>query len=173
MSGKNFAFRWVHVSLPLIILIISLLLAVIFYPSLPEQVAYRFKPGGADSYAARAAFLTWTLVPQVFLVLLAAAIVWGVARLSRRIGPAEQAGMLPPRTFFLMGSMVALPQLILSFAMLDVFLYNSYQTHLMPIWAFALLVMVVGAVLLGILFGQALGRVRESSRSKTNGGTGR
>ena len=51
-----------------------------------------------------------------------------------------------------MGNMIVLPQIILCFAMLDIFSYNSYQIHLMPLWVFALIVMGLGGMALGIFF---------------------
>jgi hypothetical protein len=37
--------------------------------------------------------------------------------------------------------------------MLDVFSYNAFQTHIMPLWVFVLIViMVAGGVILGIYF---------------------
>ena len=51
-----------------------------------------------------------------------------------------------------MGNMIALPQVILCFAMLDIFSYNSYQIRLMPLWVFALIVMGLGTIISGIFF---------------------
>jgi len=61
----------------------------------------------------------------------------------------------------IMGNMVALPQLILCFAMLDIFLYNAYQRHIMPLWVFALVVMGSGGIILGIFFVQAIQQARQ------------
>ena len=57
-----------------------------------------------------------------------------------------------------MGNMVALPQIILCFAMLDIFSYNSYQMHIMPLWVFALIIMGLGGIILGIFFIRAIRR---------------
>ena len=38
----------------------------------------------------------------------------------------------PERILLVMGNMIALPQIILFFAMLDIFSYNSYQIHILP-----------------------------------------
>jgi hypothetical protein len=64
----------------------------------------------------------------------------------------------------LMGNMVALPQIILGFAMLDIFSYNSYQIHLMPLWIFALIVMGLGGMALGIFFILAIRGVLGTTR---------
>jgi hypothetical protein len=44
--------------------------------------------------------------------------------------------------------------------MLDIFIYNSYQVHLMPLWLFAVIVMILGTALLGILFVRAFRQVK-------------
>jgi hypothetical protein len=44
--------------------------------------------------------------------------------------------------------------------MLDIFSYNSYQIHLIPLWVFALIVMVLGGIILGVIFLQAIRRIR-------------
>ena len=44
-----------------------------------------------------------------------------------------------------------LPVIIL-FAILDIFLYNAYQIELIPVWAFAIIVMVSGGIFLVIFF---------------------
>jgi hypothetical protein len=47
---------------------------------------------------------------------------------------------------------------VLGFVMLDIFSYNVYEIHPMPIWLFALIVMVAGSVILAIFFIQAIRR---------------
>lgn len=142
-------FRWRYVALPLSILVLSLVMAAFFYPRLPTDLAYHFTDGAPDRWMSRAAFLAWMLLPQLFLLLLAAGIVWGVLRLARRWRQAKKSaeGIL-----IIMGNMVALPQVILSFAMLDVFSYNAYGAQIMPLWIFTLIVMVLGGIVLGIFF---------------------
>ena len=64
----------------------------------------------------------------------------------------------------LMGNMIGLPQLVLGFAMLKIFSYNSYQIHLMPLWVFALIVMGLGAIIFGLFFISAMRRALKVSR---------
>ena len=102
--------------------------------------------------------MVWMLIPQLCLALLAGAIVWGMTKLSILFQkPADT--LRPERILSLMGNMIGLPQLIIGFAMLDIFSYNTYQTHIMPIWIFALIVMGLGSIILGIFFIQAIRRV--------------
>lgn len=156
MSRRNLAFRWNYVIAPAIILLGSTLLALLFSPTLPAQVAYNFRPSaGPDDLIGRTLFLVWGLTPQLFLFLLAAVTVWGTTLAAHRLGK-DGASTLQAKTLLLMGNLFALPQLILSFALADVFVYNLNRTHLMPLWAFALIVMVLGAFILGAFFVHAL-----------------
>ncbi len=51
-----------------------------------------------------------------------------------------------------MGNILALPQLILLFAMINIFLYNIYQTKLASVWLVSLGILVLGAIVLVIFF---------------------
>jgi len=158
ISGKRLNFRWTFILLPAVTLILSIILAVCFYGLLPPEVAYRFEDGSPDMWMSRGAIIAWLIVPQ-FLLLFTGAIISGVTTvLSTHFLPAEN----PPvrKISSIMGNMVALPQIILAFAMLDVFLYNAYQIHIMPLWVFALLVMALGGIILSILFIKAVSQFR-------------
>jgi hypothetical protein len=51
-----------------------------------------------------------------------------------------------------MGNMVALAQAVILYFILGVFLYNSSQIRLIPVWAFAAIVLVLGGAALGLVF---------------------
>jgi len=133
-------------------------LTAYFYRLLPDEVAYHFKDGLPDRWMSRGAIIAWMILPQFLFTLLAAAIVWGATKLSTLSRQAESGAV--KKVLPLMGNMVALPQIILSFAMLDIFSYNSYQTHIMSLWIFALIVMGLGGIILGIFFILAIRQVR-------------
>jgi len=157
-SEKHITFHWLYIVLPVVIFLISVILAVYFYRLLPPEVAYHFEDGTPDRWMNRGAIIAWLLVPQFFLFFIGATISGGTTILSRRSWQAENAPVRKVLT--ITGNMVALPQIILAFAMLDIFLYNAYQIHLMPLWVFALIIMVLGGIILGIFFIKALGQVR-------------
>ena len=164
---ERLPFRWSYFILPAVIFLLAIILAVFFYPQLPAEVAYHFKPDGSpDKWLSREVILIWMLVPQLGLALLAGAIVWGIARLSTTFRDAE-GNLKLERIISLMGNMIGLPQLIICFAMLDIFSYNSYGIHIMPIWIFALIVMGLGSIPLGIVFIQAIRRVVKPPSSAT------
>ncbi|MBI2859989.1 MAG: DUF1648 domain-containing protein [Chloroflexi bacterium] len=149
--GASPRLPWRYVLLPLAVFLLSLAVALSLYGQLPGEVAYHFDKGQPDRWAPRSAVIALLLVPQLLLVLLAAAVVWIAARISVYL----PQGKALPRLLLIMGNMALLPQLILSFAMLEVFSYNLYRAHLMPLWAFALAVMGLGGIALAFFFTQA------------------
>ena len=164
-KGDALTFRWSYIIAPLAILILSIILTAYFYHQLPQEVAYHFQPDGSpDRWLGRGTAIAWAVAPQLFLTLLAVAITWGITKLLSLPKQTEGALIKPERVLSLMGNIIALPQIVLCFAMLDIFSYNSYQMHLMPIWVFALIIMVLGGIILGIFFIQALRRAWVTTR---------
>lgn len=154
---ENLAFRWKYVMLPVAILLLSIVLASIFYPQLTDEVAYRFNlDGEATKWTSRSTIIAWMLGPQLLLSLTAGAITWGMVKLGRQAIQTASGLIRPEKIILLMGNIIALPQIVLGFVMLDIFSYNVYGIHLMPIWLFALIVMAVGGVILAIFFIQAI-----------------
>ncbi|MFC1976836.1 DUF1648 domain-containing protein [Chloroflexota bacterium] len=159
------AFRWSYIILPVILLLLSIILTAYFYHRLPVEVAYHFEPDGSpDRWLNRGTLTLRMLLPQLFLTLVAGAITWGIIKLSALFRQPESTRVKPERILLLMGNMVALPQIILCFAMLDIFSYNSYQIHIMPLWVFTLIVMGLGGIILGIFFIRAMRRTWGASR---------
>ena len=161
-----FAFRWRYVGLPLIFLLISVILVAVFYNRLPFQVAYHFSSDGSpDMWAIPGLFVFWALLPQFLLTLGAAVVTWVISILARRFLDPAAALVKPQRIMLIMGNMVAIPQLIIIFAMLDIFRYNSNYTHFRPsVLVFALIVMVVGGVILSAFFVQTMRQVWVSNK---------
>ncbi len=143
--------------MPVAVFLLSLILTAYFYHLLPTEVAYHFQDGLPDKWMSRGAIIAWILTPQFFLTLLAGVLSWGIAKLSTRF--QQTASQWVEKLFSIMGNMVALPQIILGFAILDIFSYNAYQIHLMPLWLFALIVMGVGGIILGFYFAFAIRQV--------------
>ena len=158
-------FRWRYIILPITILLLSIVLVIYFYRLLPADVAYHFEPDGSpDSWISRGMAIIWALLPQFCLALLAVAITWGATKLNTLVKQSTAAGINLQTLLALMGNMVTLPQIIICFAMLDIFSYNAYQIRLMPLWAFALIVMGLGAIILGIFFVRIVRQVWRPSR---------
>ncbi len=149
-------FRWRFITLPVVFLVFSAGLVGFFSRLLPAEVAYHFQPDGApDAWMSRSAAIVWALVPQILLTALALAVTRGGVWLIRRLGLEGETRVDLGQVLLAMGNMIALPQAVLSFAMLRIFGYNAYQTHILPVWGLVLAVMVLGGVALVIFFSRA------------------
>jgi len=160
---SSLRFRWRYIALPLVILVLTIALVAYFYRLLPEEAVYRFgSDGSPDETVARGLIILWTLLPQFLLTLFALAIAWGITKLSPTFKQMEGFGINLDTVALAMGNMIALPQAIFFFAMLNIFSYNSYEFRILPLWVIALILMGLGAVVLGIFFIRAIRQVRES-----------
>jgi uncharacterized membrane protein len=158
-------FRWRYVLLPMTILVLSFLLCIYFFHLLPDAVAYHFRPDGSpDRWLSRIVIILWAVVPQIVFTLLA----WGLARgmigLTARLPQSGNTGARLEEILMLIGNMVALPQAVLCFAMVDIFSYNSYGTTIIPVWQIAVVIMVAGIITLGILFARVIRRMLRTER---------
>ncbi|MFC2006753.1 DUF1648 domain-containing protein [Chloroflexota bacterium] len=150
------AFHWGYIILPLVILFLSIIVTIYFYHLLPAEVAFHFKADGSPArWQNRGVIILIVILPQLFLTLLAWIVTWGTIMAIQFRGP-ENSWIRLESVLLLMGNMIALPQTIFFFAMLDIFSYNSYQIHLIPLWLFALIVMGLGSIILGISFARAM-----------------
>ena len=138
---------------PLAVLLLSIILSAYFYHLLPTEVACHFELDGTpDRWLSREMTMVLVLMPQLFLIFLAGAIAWGVTKLGTLFGQTGSTKIKPERLISFMGNLVALPQLILCFAMVDIFSYNSYQTHILPMWIFLLAILGLVTIGLGIFW---------------------
>ena len=158
VSEKNISFRWTYVILPAGILLIAIILAAVFYSKLPTETAYRFSGGTPVNWINRSGFLAWAIGLQLVFALLSLAITLFITHGAKRMELTETA--LHRRLFAIIGNVMALPQIIVAYAMLDIFLYNIYGNTLPPLWAFALIVMFAGGVILAVLFVSAFAQSR-------------
>jgi uncharacterized membrane protein len=148
---ERLSFRWGYVVAPLAVLLLSIILSAYFYHLLPAEVAYHFEfDGTPDRWLGREMTMVLALVPQLFLTLLACGVTWGAAVLSNRFGQVGSR-VRPESVVLFMGNLIAAPQFIIGFAMVDIFGYNSYQIHIMPMWIFLLAILGLVTIGLGIL----------------------
>lgn len=165
-ARETLPFRWSYIILPLAILLLSIILAAYFYHLLPAETAYHFKLDGTpDRWLSREMIIVWGLTPQVCLTLLAIAITWGVTKLGILFRQTESTRIKPEGILSIMGNMMALPQLIICFAMLYIFSYNSYQVH-MPMWIFLIIILGLATIGLGVLLAFIFSKARRQSISQ-------
>ena len=168
-TSQTLPFRWNYIILPLVFLSLSIILSAYFYHLLPTEVAYHFKLDGTpDKWLSREMTIIWVLIPQLLLTLLAGGITWGVTKLGNLFRQTEGVWIKPERVISLMGNMVALPQLIVSFAMLHIFSYNSYQIHLMPMWLFLLIILGLATIALVVFLALIVSKARQHPRRTGN-----
>ena len=154
------AFRLSYILFPLVFLALSAVMAAWFYHLLPAEVVWRFSTeGAAESTAGRGAVVAWGLAIQLVLTLVAAGLSGALTALFVTSGRTAGSRLDPVSIIRLMGNMVALIHAVVFFALLDIFSYNAYGAHLLPLWAIVLIVMGGGAVILSIFFFRALLRV--------------
>jgi len=150
---------------PLAVLFLSLALSACFFHLLPTELAIHFELDGTpDGWLSREMTMVWMLLPQLVFVLVAWGVAWGVTRLSRRFGQMKGAGLRAERIVLFMGNLLALPQLLLCFAMVDIFSYNLYQRHVMPIWIFPLVALGLVTIAVGIFLFYIFSKVRGGQR---------
>jgi hypothetical protein len=153
VTVKPLPFPWKAMMLPLVIFLLVVAMVVWFYGKLPQEVASRFASDGTPSvWTTRGTLIMWALLPQFLLTLLAVMVAWGVTRIGVLARSMEEAGIKLDNLLLVMGNMIALPQLILGFAMLNTFGYNAYQIRIVPLWAVVLIIAIAGAVILGAFF---------------------
>jgi len=153
--------RLSYIIVPLAILLLSIILSAYFYHLLPAEVACHFELDGTpDNWLSREMTMVLLLTPQLFFVLLVGATSWGATRLSRWFGQIKSTGVRLERLVLFMGNFVALPQLIVCFAMVDIFSYNLYQRHIMPIWIFPLVILGLVTIALGIFLVSIFSKAR-------------
>ncbi len=141
-----------QIYLPLGVLALSVVLILIFAPQLSQSIAYRFGSGGAPiAYTGKALFITLVLGGQLFLVLGGWLVGFSVDRVARsQLTPASRVRV--NRIAGVIANFVVLPQLFIAFIMADLFSYNVSSVHLMPIWLFAVIVMVTGMIIISFFF---------------------
>jgi len=150
---KPTSFPWKAAILPLVVLLLVVVMVVFFFNKIPQEAGSRFTSDGIPiDWTTRGTLVIWALLPQILLSLLALMVCWGVTRIGSLARSAEEAGIKLDSLLLAMGNMIALPQLILGFAMLNTFGYNAYQTRLVPLWAVVLIIIIAGAVILGAFF---------------------
>lgn len=165
VSADAPAFRWRYIMPSLAVLVLTVAMVAYFYRLLPAEVGYHFQSdGSSDQWLNRTTIVLWSLLPQLFLTIVSGAVTWLISKLSTTSSDIADIMVKLGRLPLVMGNMVVIPQIILFFAMLDIFSYNSYQVHILPLWALSLIVMVTGAVILTVIFIQTIRRTHQSPR---------
>ncbi len=156
-------FQLKYVALPVGIFLLTLILAGFFYSRLPAETAYTFSGEGLPvKTAERTVVAAWIVGLQFIFTLGALLVAHVIALIFRKYIPSDSGNPEPASIISLMGNMTAIPQSVIFFTMLDIFSYNSYQIHLLPLWLNALIFLAGGGIVLSIFFIRAFLRIRRS-----------
>ncbi|MEL7562023.1 hypothetical protein [Dehalogenimonas sp. 4OHTPN] len=143
-------FRLKFIGLPLAVLLLTAAVAAVSYGGLPEEIFYRFDTAGEPSGDAIAKSSLVLLMVGIQAVLVAAA--WLA---TRSVGNVQlfrdnvgNFWFSPTRLLTLMGNMPAIIQFIMTYVLVDAVYYANNTSHIMPLWLFALIVLVAGGVLI-------------------------
>jgi hypothetical protein len=138
--------------------LLTIIVAAIFYVQMPSEMVYHFQGSTPDRTMARGAFLAWMIIPHVFFTLLAISITRIVMFWAKYVPPGETPilQILP-----VMGNIMALPQIVMFIAMLQLLLYNVYQTGIVPLWIFTAVILAAGGVVLVTMFVRISRRYRK------------
>ena len=149
-----------YIALPVVFFLLSIIIAAAFYAKLPADVAYHFQGSTPDRTVARVAFVGWMVIPQIFFTLIAISITRMVIFWAKYVPPGETplSEMLP-----VMGNIMALPQIILFTVMLQLILHNAFNTGIIPLWIFATVILVIGAVITVLLFVRVIRKYRKKN----------
>jgi hypothetical protein len=98
------------------------------------------------------------IIPNVFFILMAISVVRIVMFWSKYVPPGETPlhQLLP-----IMGNLMALPQIVMFAMLLQLLLYNVYDTGLIPLWIIAVGILVLGGAALVIMFMRITRRYRK------------
>lgn len=151
-TAKKLTFRWRYIMLPIIVAIVFIIICAIFFPRLPAEIGYHFRADGTpDRWLSREMAMVLMLAPQLLLALLAGTTIRGMARLNILPSPSEGSGIDPEKLLSRIGNLVALPQIVVGLVIVDIFAYNAVQVHLLPTWAFLMILGIATVALVLIL----------------------
>ena len=138
-----------YVGLPAITLALSIILAMFMAGKLAPQVAYHFSNNMADRYMARGAFLGWIIVPHVFFLIAAIAVIRMVMFWAKYVPPGETP---LSELLLVMGNIFGLPPVIWFAVTLQLAITNAFKTSLFPLWILPTAILIIGAVIIVIVF---------------------
>ncbi len=142
-----------QIYLPVGVMGVSFLIALIFLPQLPEELAIRFDSGGEPvNWASLGTVMLAGLGLQVILVLGG----WFNGHTINKVAYSGNMGVAsnpkPRRVAILSANMVVLLQVIVAFIMVDIFSFNVSGVHLMPVWLFVVVAMLIGGIIIAYNF---------------------
>ncbi|MDD2251533.1 MAG: hypothetical protein PHQ10_01010 [Dehalococcoidales bacterium] len=137
----------------LIITGFSLVSTLVFMPLLSAEPAFRFNSAGEPaSFAGASLIIVASILVQLLFVGTAWFIGKGIKNFINRLDMPQSSGLQAQKVISVAANMIALPQLIAAYISFDIFIYDVYNRHLIPVWIFAIITMVIGGIFLCVRF---------------------
>ncbi|MFA7190891.1 MAG: hypothetical protein WC086_01025 [Dehalococcoidales bacterium] len=126
---------------------ICLVVVLVLSGQLSAEPAFRFTGSGEpSSQTSRVLIIVFSLLVQLLFIAVGWIIGASIRNFINRLDMPQTAGLQAQQVIMIAANMIALPQLIAAFITLDIFTYDIFSLHLLPIWAFAVITMVVGGI---------------------------
>lgn len=143
-------FRLSFIALPLAVMIIAVVVAVVFFGRLPDEIHYRFGLDGTPSgdSVSKSSFFGLMLAIQVGLTVVAYLSVKSIGQVKLFQENVNAFWFNPTKLLTAMGNMPAIIQIVVAFILIDGVFYALQDSHLMPLWLFALITLGLGGIIL-------------------------
>lgn len=140
--------------LPLLVITgLSLVSTLVFMPLVSAEPAFRFNSAGAPaSFAGAPMIIAVSILVQFLFVVTGWFIGKGIKNFINRLNMPQSAGLQAQKVISVAANMIALPQLIAAYISFDIFIYDIFNRHLMPVWIFATITMIIGGIFLCVRF---------------------
>ncbi|TFG46626.1 MAG: hypothetical protein E4H31_01115 [Dehalococcoidia bacterium] len=143
-------FRLRYIILPLALLVLTIVIAAIFYGQLPSEVHYRFGLDGDPSGnpVSKAALFGSLMAVQIVLLVIAYFTVRTIGSVQLFRDNINNFWFSPTRLLTIMGNMPTIIQLIMGYVLIDAIIYALQGNHLMPLWLFTVIALAGGGIVL-------------------------
>jgi uncharacterized membrane protein len=145
-TATRLPFKWKYILAPLVLLVIAVVAALLYYGKLPFQMPYHFDSNGApDGWILPQFALMIGIGIQVVLVIISFLIIQATRRMATLVTAGEST-VKPETIITITGNIPAFLQIVFLFLMVDIFYNAIYFKHLIPMWVFLIIVIVLATV---------------------------
>lgn len=143
-------FRLSFIALPLTVMVVAVAFAAVFFGQLPDAIHYRFGLDGdpSGSPAAKTGFIGLMLAVQLGLTFIAYLTVRTIGGVQLFKDNIHNFWFNPVKLLTIMGNLPAIIQLIMGYILFDAVFYALQDSHLLPLWLFSLVTLVLGGIIL-------------------------
>ncbi|MBN1366348.1 MAG: DUF1648 domain-containing protein [Dehalococcoidales bacterium] len=139
-------FKWKYILAPLVLLVIAVIAALLYYGKLPFQIPYHFdNTGAADGWILPQFAVAIGIGIQAVLVVISFFIVQTTRRMATLITAGEST-VKPETIITITGNIPAFLQLVFLFLMLNIFHFAAFNKYLLPMWVFLVIVIALATV---------------------------